>query len=212
MSTEKLRREYTLAHLEEHTASENPFEQFALWFRELLQSNDPEPYAMTLSTVNALGKPASRVVLLRHFDEAGFVFYTNYQSQKGSEIEQFPFVAINFFWPGFERQVRIEGAVTRVESDVSDAYFASRPRESQIGAWSSPQSTEIGSRAELEQAFAAFSEKFADRVVSRPSHWGGYLIKPDKFEFWQGRPGRLHDRLCFHLSDSGYWRRFRKAP
>jgi pyridoxamine 5'-phosphate oxidase len=121
-------------------------------------------------------------------------------------------VAINFFWPGFERQVRIEGAVTRVESDVSDAYFASRPRESQIGAWSSPQSTEIGSRAELEQAFAAFSEKFADRVVSRPSHWGGYLIKPDKFEFWQGRPGRLHDRLCFHLNNSGNWRRFRKAP
>ncbi|MFN5317554.1 MAG: pyridoxamine 5'-phosphate oxidase [Bacteroidia bacterium] len=212
MNNEKLRKEYTLSHLEEHTTSDNPFEQFALWFNEVLQSNNPEPYAMTLSTINASGKPSSRVVLLRHYDENGFVFYTNYQSQKGIDIEHFPHVALNFFWPEFERQVRIEGIVYRVATAVSDAYFASRPRESQLGAWASPQSNEIGSRTELEQAFAACNEKFEGQEVPRPANWGGYIINPEKFEFWQGRPGRLHDRLCFQLSENGQWRRFRKAP
>jgi len=212
MSNEKLRKEYTLAHLEEQTASENPFELFALWFHELLQSHNSEPYAMTLSSINASGKPSSRVVLLRHFDEKGFVFYTNYQSQKGKDIELFPHVALNFFWPEFERQVRIEGNVARVASSVSDAYFASRPRESQLGAWASPQSNEISSRTELEEAFAACHEKFAGQEVPRPPNWGGYLVHPENFEFWQGRPGRLHDRLCFKLNEMDQWRRFRKAP
>ena len=212
MSNEKLRKEYSLDHLEEHTAFENPFEQFALWFHELLQSHAPEPYAMTLSTINAKGKPSSRVVLLRHYDEKGFVFYTNYQSQKGNDIERFPHVALNFFWPEFERQVRIEGIVARVASSVSDAYFASRPRESQLGAWASPQSNEISSRTELEEAFAAFNEKFFGQEVQRPPNWGGYIIEAEKFEFWQGRPGRMHDRLCFQLSENGQWRRYRKAP
>jgi pyridoxamine 5'-phosphate oxidase len=212
MSNEKLRKEYTLAHLDEHTAAENPFEQFASWFGQLLQSNAAEPYAMTLSTVNALGKPTSRVVLLRNYDENGFIFYTNYNSQKGIDIERFPFVALNFFWPEFERQVRIEGMVAQVASSVSDAYFASRPRESQLGAWASPQSKEISSRDELEQAFNAYTKKFETQEVPRPLTWGGYVIKPEKFEFWQGRPGRLHDRLCFQKGENGQWRRFRKAP
>jgi len=212
MSNEKLRKEYTLAHLDEHTASENPIEQFALWFHELLQSKNTEPFAMTLSTINAVGKPSSRIVLLRHYDEKGFIFYTNYDSQKGNDIDRFPYVALNFFWPEFERQVRIEGMVARLASSVSDTYFASRPRESQLGAWASAQSNEIGSRKELEEAFAAYNEKFAGQEVPRPPNWGGYIINPEKFEFWQGRPGRLHDRLCFQLSENGQWKRFRKAP
>ena len=212
MSIASIRKDYQLRSLSESDVHASPVLQFSQWWEEAIDSAIDEVNAMTLSTITATGRPSARIVLLKGFDENGFVFYTNYQSQKGIDIEHFPHVALNFFWPEFERQVRIEGIVYRVATAVSDAYFASRPRESQLGAWASPQSNEIGSRTELEQAFAACNEKFEGQEVPRPANWGGYIINPEKFEFWQGRPGRLHDRLCFQLSENGQWRRFRKAP
>lgn len=207
----QLRKEYQKAELDElHTAA-NPMEQFAAWFSAALKSELPEPHAMTLSTVAADGRISSRVVLLRHYSDAGFQFFTNYESRKGKEAELSKSAALNFFWPELERQIRIEGKIKRASAEESDAYFATRPRGSQLGAWASPQSEEIPSRHFLENALGEVENRFKNGTIPRPPHWGGYNVIPDYIEFWQGRESRLHDRICYSLEDN-IWRRFRKAP
>ena len=206
-----LRQEYAHSILEEQELDRNPFFQFRKWFEEALSAELPEPHAMTISTVSLEGRPSSRIVLLRNFDENGFTFFTNYQSKKSFDISQNTFVALNFFWQAIERQVRIEGKIERVSAKESDEYFASRPRESQIGAWASSQSKAISSRHELEKQVDYFTKKYENKPVPRPEHWGGYLIVPDYFEFWQGRPSRLHDRISYQFT-SGKWELNRLNP
>lgn len=207
----QIRKEYTLHSLDEKTILTNPFKQFEQWFNEALTSKVLEPNAMNLATVSQNNRPTSRIVLLKGFDDHGFTFFTNYQSNKGKDLEQAPFCALNFFWAELERQVRIEGTVVRIASEQSDAYFITRPRESQIGAWVSPQSSVIASREIIADRFKAMEKKFAGAPLKRPNQWGGYLVKPFLIEFWQGRPSRLHDRVQFTLID-GLWKVSRLAP
>ena len=174
----------------------NPMHFFSEWYREAHEKNCADPHAFVLSTVSKESKPSSRIVYMRELVEEGFIFYTNYESKKGRELEENQFVAALFYWDCAERQVRIEGKVEKIDSKISDDYFASRPRISQIGAWASAQSQVIENREELEKKIKYFEEKFPE-TVPRPPHWGGYLILPNYFEFWQGRLGRLHDRLCY---------------
>lgn len=207
----KLRKEYQQAALDESDACENPLDQFNRWFDDALKAELPEPNAMTLSTVSPEGRLSSRVVLLRKFSDEGFQFFTNYTSHKGHDAQTTVFVALNFFWPELERQVRIEGKILKMSDKDSDAYFASRPRGSQIGAWASPQSREIPSRDFLVHAYREIEKRFQNSEVTRPQFWGGFNVIPDFIEFWQGRESRLHDRICYRLEQSS-WRRFRKAP
>jgi pyridoxamine 5'-phosphate oxidase len=193
------------------TAPDDPSELFAHWYRAALDTVSDEPTAVALATVGAGGRPAARMVLLKGFDEAGFVFYTNFASRKGAELDANPHAALLFWWPPLLRQVRIEGRVTRVDATEADAYFASRPRGSQIGAWASPQSEPLADRSELEARVAAQSARHGEREVPRPPFWGGYRLAPDAFEFWQGRPDRLHDRVHYRHAD-GVWHRVRLAP
>jgi pyridoxamine 5'-phosphate oxidase len=179
------------------------------WLSEVEELHDFN--AMVVSSVDASGQPHSRVVLLRGVNEDGLKFYTNYSSNKGQELEQNNKVALNFFWPTVERQVRVEGELHKLTDAESDAYFNSRPRESQIGAWVSPQSSTIESRDVLNERFREFTDKFEGHPVPRPAHWGGYIIRPTFFEFWQGRPSRLHDRLTYQMID-GSWKISRLAP
>lgn len=207
-----LRKEYSSAFLNEEDVNQNPFKQFELWMQQAVEAEILEPHAMTVSTVSAEGKPSSRIVLLRGFNQEGFVFYTNYNSLKGNEIQQNNFACINFFWPDLERQIRIEGSISKIDQQISTAYFHSRPRESQIGAWASIQSAVIENRKVVEDAFVHFTEKFKDlEVIPKPEHWGGYNIKPTSIEFWQGRPSRLHDRLRYSLENSN-WKIERLSP
>jgi pyridoxamine 5'-phosphate oxidase len=207
-----LRKEYSSAFLNEEDVNQNPFKQFELWMQQAVEAEILEPHAMTVSTVSAEGKPSSRIVLLRGFNQEGFVFYTNYNSHKGNEIQQNNFACINFFWPDLERQIRIEGSIVKIDQQISTAYFHSRPRESQIGAWASIQSAVIENRKVVEDAFVHFSEKFIDlEVIPKPEHWGGYNIKPTSIEFWQGRPSRLHDRLRYS-EDNSNWKIERLSP
>lgn len=207
-----LRKEYSSAFLNEEDVNQNPFKQFELWMQQAVEAEILEPHAMTVSTVSAEGKPSSRIVLLRGFNQEGFVFYTNYNSHKGNEIQQNNFACINFFWPDLERQIRIEGSISKIDQQISTAYFHSRPRESQIGAWASIQSAVIENRKVVEDAFVHFTEKFKDlEIIPKPEHWGGYNIKPTSIEFWQGRPSRLHDRLRYSLENSN-WKIERLSP
>ena len=205
-----LRKSYERAELDETRSHADPLRQFGQWMEEALAAEIPEPTAMTVATVDAAGRPSTRVVLLKGYDERGLVWYTNYQSRKGRELAVNPFAALQFHWVELERVVRIEGRVSPVDGAESDAYFASRPLDSRIGAWASPQSEVIASRAVL----VANAAKMAARHLlqpPRPPHWGGYRLLPEAFEFWQGRASRLHDRVVYRR-EHGHWRIGRLAP
>ncbi|HWA36123.1 MAG TPA: pyridoxamine 5'-phosphate oxidase [Cyclobacteriaceae bacterium] len=207
-----LRKEYSRATLDTSNVLPDPIEQFEKWFDEALKSGITEPNAMHLATVNEQGKPSSRIVLLKGITKGAFVFYTNYQSKKGNELEKNPACALTFFWPEIERQVRIEGTASRVEPEISDEYFQSRPRGSQIGAWASPQSAVIKDRNILEDRANQIARKFEkEKTLPRPNQWGGYAVDPLLIEFWQGRASRLHDRILFTKVD-GAWQIHRLAP
>jgi len=206
-----MRKEYSQQSLEVDDVLQDPITQFQKWFEEARQSELPEPNAMHLSTVTLEGKPAGRIVLLKGIENEQFIFYSNYQSQKGQELAHTPWAAITFFWVELERQVRIEGKVQQVDSEISTAYFHSRPRGSQIGAWVSPQSEVIPDRAFLENRQKELEARFEGEQVPRPEHWGGFSVHAEKLEFWQGRPSRLHDRICYTRDQKG-WRIKRLAP
>lgn len=207
-----LRREYTLRELREHEADPDPLRQFDRWFDDAVRSGLVEPNGMTLATVDSSGQPSARIVLLKGFDERGFVFYTDYRSRKGRELEANPKAALCFWWPALERQVRIEGTVQRVTAQESEAYFASRPRESQLGAHVSRQSEPIADAELLRRRLAELEAEYRDRPIPRPPNWGGYRLTPVEIEFWQGRPHRLHDRLRYRRGEDGCWRRERLSP
>jgi pyridoxamine 5'-phosphate oxidase len=207
------RKEYEQAALDEASIEPDPIRQFAAWYDSAVAAGVPEPEAMTLSTATPDGRPSARVVLLRGFDERGFCFFTNYDSHKGRELAANPQAALTFHWAALEQQVRIEGRVEKTTAAESDAYFTSRPSGSRIGAWSSPQSRVIADRAALEELFARFrAEHPDDTAIPRPAHWGGFRLVPERIEFWQGRPSRLHDRLRFRRDSGGAWLLERLAP
>ena len=208
-----LRKTYAQRSLSETDVLPNAVRQFRQWLDEALAAHLDEPTALTLSTVAAGGQPSSRVVLLKGLpDDAGFLFYTNYDSRKGHELVAQPLAALNFFWPGLERQVRVEGRVEKAPEAMSTEYFQSRPRSSQLGAWASPQSQVISSREELEARETAVAERFGTQdPLPRPENWGGYILRPTRIEFWQGRPSRLHDRIVYEL-EGNTWKRSRLAP
>jgi pyridoxamine 5'-phosphate oxidase len=205
-----LRRDYTQRGLSEDEAASDPFIQFRIWFDQAVVAQVPEPNAMTLATIGAEGQPSARVVLLKDFDERGFVFYTNYQSRKAADLLAHPRAALVFFWPDLERQIRVEGSVTKASSEESDTYFNSRPLGSRIGAWASPQSQVIASRDVLDQRYRQLQEQYGSGEVPRPPHWGGFRVVPNMFEFWQGRTSRLHDRLRYCWNQNA-WARERLA-
>jgi pyridoxamine 5'-phosphate oxidase len=208
-----LRIEYKKAMLEENTVKSDPLAQFDQWFNEAVAAEIPEPNAFTLATVGENGTPSARVLLLKGVDHGGFVFYTNYTSDKAKDIKQFPVGSMVFLWLGLERQVRISGPISKVSREESEVYFHSRPRESQIGAWVSPQSRIIESRDVLEQNLVEANERFKDvDVIPLPDFWGGYRLVPVEIEFWQGRPSRLHDRILYSEHENGGWRIDRLAP
>jgi pyridoxamine 5'-phosphate oxidase len=207
-----IRKDYRKATLDVSNVDKDPLRQFEKWFGEALQSEVMEPNAMNLATVNEHGKPSARMVLLKGLENNRFIFYTNYQSQKGKELEINPACALTFFWAELERQVRIQGIASRVDAHLSDAYFQSRPRESQMGAWASPQSSMIASRLILEQRFREMEKKFDGlNALPRPHQWGGFQVDPFEIEFWQGGPGRLHDRIQYVRVDN-VWKIYRLAP
>jgi pyridoxamine 5'-phosphate oxidase len=210
-SIANLRKSYERAELSETESKADPLHQFDRWMNEAIQSELPEPNAMTLATVGSDLRPSTRVVLIKGYDERGIVWFTNYQSRKGTELAGNPWAALQFHWVELERVVRIEGRVEPVATDESDAYFHSRPLDSRLGAWASPQSQVIGGRAELVTQAAKYGAQFLLNPP-RPPHWGGYRLRPDRWEFWQGRPSRLHDRLRYRLVAPGQWCRERLAP
>ena len=207
-----IRREYTQATLDVATVNPDPIAQFEQWFKEALNAAVVEPNAMNLATVNEDGMPSSRVVLLKGVENAKFLFYSNYHSKKGKELESNSACALTFFWPDLERQVRVEGAAERLDEKTSEAYFQSRPRSSQIGAWASPQSAPIKNRNILNERVLQMEKKFeGQKVLPKPHQWGGYQVSPFMIEFWQGRQSRLHDRILYTFMD-GAWRIDRLAP
>ncbi|HEY1024381.1 MAG TPA: pyridoxamine 5'-phosphate oxidase [Sphingobacteriaceae bacterium] len=209
---ENLRQEYRTSELLEKEIAKDPFKQFEKWFKDAMMSDLLEPNIMTLATATADGKPSARIVLLKGFDDNGFIFYTNYLSRKGKEIAKNPYASLVFYWHELERQVRIEGTIEKLSKEESERYFHSRPKDSQIGAAASPQSQVINNRKELEEKWEALEEKYHNKEVPKPSYWGGYIVKPQIVEFWQGRPGRLHDRIMFRKADKTSWKIVRLAP
>lgn len=207
-----LRQSYGAGRLDESGVGNDPIALFERWMRHALDAEVPEPHAMALATVDADGRPSSRIVLCRGAGEHGFRFFTNYGGRKAREIDETARAALTFFWQPLERQVRAEGTVERLSTDASDAYFAGRPRASQLGAWASPQSERLANRAELERRLKDVEERFRDaESVPRPEFWGGYVVRPERIEFWQGRPDRLHDRIEFTRRGDD-WQRARLAP
>jgi pyridoxamine 5'-phosphate oxidase len=211
-SIARIRKIYQLASLSEDEVDENPLKQFEIWWLQAIESKIDEPNAMTLATSTLTGKPSARTVLLKGINEKGFLFFTNYSSRKGKEIEENPSVSLLFFWKELERQVRIEGKVQKISEVESDVYFHQRPVESRIGAWCSPQSQVIEGRKILEQNIEKYNSLFEDQNIPRPDFWGGYIVIPERMEFWQGRPGRLHDRLVYTSDETNLWKIQRLAP
>ncbi|MEH2120323.1 pyridoxamine 5'-phosphate oxidase [Nostoc sp.] len=207
-----LRKDYTLEGLSELEVDLNPFIQFKKWFDQALAGQLPEPNAMTIATATPNGKPSARMVLLKDFDERGFVLFTNYNSHKGQELAENPQAALVFWWAELERQVRISGYVEKVSETESDQYFDSRPANSRLGAWISNQSEAIESREVLERRLQEFKSKYENQEIPRPPHWGGLRVIPTEIEFWQGRPSRLHDRLLYSRLDNGTWNIKRLSP
>ena len=207
-----LRKEYRRERLDEATAAADPLSMFEEWFAEAAESGLVEPNAMTLATASPEGKPSARVVLLKDFDATGFSFFTNYASRKGQEIAANPFAALTFWWGPLERQIRIEGRVEKLDAAASDAYFASRPQGSRLGAWVSHQSAVIPDRTVLEQRLAELTAQYGDEAPPRPPFWGGYRVIPAVYEFWQGGLHRLHDRLRYTRRDDGTWELVRLSP
>ena len=206
-----IRRDFANKPLEDNMVKGNPMDQYAVWFQEAISSDILDPYAACLSTVDSSGQPSSRMVYIRDIINEGFVFYTNYNSAKGVDLLNNSKAAFNIFWGELERQIRIQGVVVKVDKKISDDYFNARPRKSKIGAWASSQSQIISSRNDLENTYSSLEEKFKEVEVPRPSHWGGYCLKADRIEFWQGRPSRLHDRICYK-KENGIWGKNRLSP
>ncbi|MFY9151459.1 MAG: pyridoxamine 5'-phosphate oxidase [Prolixibacteraceae bacterium] len=205
------RNNYQKFEFLEDSVNKNPFDQLNQWMNAAIQEGEPEPTAMVLSTVDSMGNPDSRVVLLKEINSAGLLFFTNYNSKKGRQISANNRVALNFFWPSTERQVRVKGIAEMIPEEISIEYFKSRPLDSQLGAWASPQSRIIEGRNILDENFARYQHYFEDHEITKPPHWGGFLVRPVNFEFWQGRQNRLHDRFEFNLSDQE-WIINRLAP
>ena len=213
MNLADLRRDYTHAGLDESDVRADPIDQFRDWFDQATAAGLDEPNAMTLATSDADGRPSARIVLLKGVDDSGFTFFTNYEGRKGRELAENPRAALVFFWAPLERQVRVEGAVERVSREESDAYFRSRPANSRLGAWASSQSEIVlGGRHELEAAMARVAERFAGTEPPLPSHWGGYRVRHESVEFWQGRPSRMHDRIAYRRGADGRWEIVRLSP
>ena len=207
------RKSYEKQELLEHHCPENPMEVFQTWFTNADESDTiEETNAMNISTIGADGFPKNRIVLLKKFTSEGFVFYSNYASEKGKALEKNNHICLSFFWPALEQQIIIKGKAVKQAAQESDAYFESRPKGSKLGAWASNQSAVVSSRAELEESLISFEMKFKEKEIQRPKHWGGYLVKPVSIEFWQGRPNRLHDRIRYRLQKDFSWKIERLAP
>lgn len=207
-----IRKNYSQKKLTEQKAEADPIKQFAKWWKQAIKAEIEEVNAMTLATASSDGVPAARIVLLKEFSEKGFSFFTNYNSFKGQQLAENPKACLVFFWKEMERQVRITGLIEKLNAEANDTYFNSRPEESRLGAIASPQSQVIQSREWLDARFKELKKDLKGKAVERPEHWGGYLVKPVIIEFWQGRPGRLHDRLQYTLDDTGNWKIERLAP
>jgi pyridoxamine 5'-phosphate oxidase len=207
-----LREDFLKGTLDENDVPDNPFELFTAWMKQAVDEGTPEVQAMTLATCNAEGKPSARIVYLREFENHSFYFYGNYESRKGKELKENPRAALLFFWPQLERQIRLEGKVEVAPAVMADGYFNNRPYESKLGAWASRQSSLLENRCKLDEQLEAYREKFKNGEVPRPEWWGGWVLKAEYYEFWQGRKSRLHDRICYNQDGPDTWKKFRIYP